>query len=187
VIGMTNMPEAKLAREAELPYASVAMVTDYDCWRADTDAVEVGNVLAVLAGQRRTRARPSAAWPPACPAERAPSPIDTVLDYALITPPDAATPRSRANSRHRGAGVAALGRQDHGGNPERMTLYDRDCLAGAHEQAAWARRSFRKRARPGHTSMRLRLSEIRRTARKCRRNERGRRRVLPGSMGSRVR
>jgi 5'-methylthioadenosine phosphorylase len=92
VIGMTNMPEAKLAREAELPYASVAMVTDYDCWRADTDAVEVGNVLAVLQANavlaRQTVRRLAQALPP----ERPPSPIDTVLDYALITPPDARDP-----------------------------------------------------------------------------------------------
>jgi plasmid stabilization system protein ParE len=45
---MTAMPEAKLAREAELPYALVAMVTDYDCWRAGTEAVTVTNVLEVM-------------------------------------------------------------------------------------------------------------------------------------------
>src|SRR5665213_3838554 len=48
VIGMTNMPEAKLAREAELPYASVCMVTDYDCWREETGHVEVTDILAVM-------------------------------------------------------------------------------------------------------------------------------------------
>src|SRR6201996_5327454 len=48
VIGMTNMPEAKLAREAELPYASVAMVTDYDCWREGEAHVEVSDILACL-------------------------------------------------------------------------------------------------------------------------------------------
>ena len=48
VIGMTNMPEAKLAREAELPYATVAMVTDYDCWRENTAAVDVASVLGVM-------------------------------------------------------------------------------------------------------------------------------------------
>jgi 5'-methylthioadenosine phosphorylase len=48
VVGMTNMPEAKLAREAELPYATIAMVTDYDCWRAEIEAVSVTDVLRVL-------------------------------------------------------------------------------------------------------------------------------------------
>ena len=92
VIGMTNMPEAKLAREAELPYASVGMVTDYDCWRADTAAVEVTNVLEVLqanaAKARETVARLAVLLPPV----REPSPIDTGLDFALITPPDARDP-----------------------------------------------------------------------------------------------
>ncbi len=50
VIGMTNMPEAKLAREAELCYATVAMVTDYDCWHPDHDNVDVAAVIAVLMG-----------------------------------------------------------------------------------------------------------------------------------------
>ena len=48
VIGMTNMPEAKLAREAEIRYASVSMVTDYDCWHPDHDAVTVDNIIVVL-------------------------------------------------------------------------------------------------------------------------------------------
>ena len=48
VIGMTNMPEAKLAREAELPYATMAMVTDYDCWRDASEAVSVANVLEIM-------------------------------------------------------------------------------------------------------------------------------------------
>ena len=48
VIGMTNMPEAKLAREAELCYATIAMVTDYDCWHPDHDAVTVETVIKVL-------------------------------------------------------------------------------------------------------------------------------------------
>ncbi len=51
VIGMTNMPEAKLAREAEICYATVAMVTDYDCWHPGHDAVTVDMIVGVLAGQ----------------------------------------------------------------------------------------------------------------------------------------
>jgi 5'-methylthioadenosine phosphorylase len=90
VIGMTNMPEAKLAREAELPYASVAMVTDYDCWRAETEAVSVTNVLEVLhanAGKAKALVAHLAAALAATP--RTPSPIDTCLDFALITAPEA--------------------------------------------------------------------------------------------------
>ena len=90
VIGMTNMPEAKLAREAELPYASVSMVTDYDCWHSDHDAVEVTNILEVMhANSTKAKvmianlARTLAAMP------RQPSPIDTCLDFALITAPEA--------------------------------------------------------------------------------------------------
>jgi 5'-methylthioadenosine phosphorylase len=85
VIGMTNMPEAKLAREAELPYASVAMVTDYDCWREGFDHVEVAHIQAVL-GANAAKARDLVVTlATALPAERAPSPIDTCLDGALIT------------------------------------------------------------------------------------------------------
>ena len=61
VIGMTNMPEAKLAREAELPYASVAMVTDYDCWHADAAHVDVAQIVAVPERQRRPGPRPGPA------------------------------------------------------------------------------------------------------------------------------
>ena len=87
VIGMTAMPEAKLAREAELPYALVGMVTDYDCWRAETAHVEVSSVIAQLnanADQGRALVEHLAKI---LPAERSASPIDTVLDYALITDP----------------------------------------------------------------------------------------------------
>jgi 5'-methylthioadenosine phosphorylase len=92
VIGMTNMPEAKLAREAELPYASVAMVTDYDCWHEDFAHVEVAHIVEVLnanAGKARALVRHLAE---ALPARRAPSPIDTALDGALITDPAARDP-----------------------------------------------------------------------------------------------
>jgi 5'-methylthioadenosine phosphorylase len=88
VIGMTNMPEAKLAREAELPYACVAMVTDYDCWRPDTAHVEVAQIQACLADNAAKAsdlvarlARGLSGRP------RPPSPIDTVLDSAIVTAP----------------------------------------------------------------------------------------------------
>ncbi len=90
VIGMTNMPEAKLAREAELPYASVCMVTDYDCWNEDHGAVEVSAILEVMhANSAKAKhlvadlARSLKAIP------RTPSPIDTCLDFAVITAPEA--------------------------------------------------------------------------------------------------
>ncbi|MBV9994923.1 MAG: S-methyl-5'-thioadenosine phosphorylase [Caulobacteraceae bacterium] len=92
VIGMTGMPEAKLAREAELPYAAIAMVTDYDCWREEGEAVEVTHILEVLAanaGLARTLVRRLAE---ALPAVRPPSPIDTALDAAIITAPSARDP-----------------------------------------------------------------------------------------------
>ena len=60
VIGMTNMPEAKLAREAEICYATVAMVTDFDCWHPDHDAVTVQDIIKVLTAT--TPRRPSAWW-----------------------------------------------------------------------------------------------------------------------------
>ena len=95
VIGMTNMPEAKLAREAELPYATLAMVTDYDCWRAETDAVTVTNVLEImhqnsaLARQAIVRLAERLNETPRTPS---PQGIETCLDFALITAPEARDP-----------------------------------------------------------------------------------------------
>lgn len=92
VIGMTNLPEARLAREAELPYASVCMVTDYDSWREGHAPVEVGEIIAQLAANAanaRALVRRLAA---ALPADRIASPVDTALDGAIITPPDARDP-----------------------------------------------------------------------------------------------
>lgn len=97
VIGMTNMPEAKLAREAELPYATLAMVTDYDCWRAQTEAVSVTNVLEIM-HQNSAIARAAIAHLAEKLAEnpRTPSPqgIETCLDYALITDQVARDPKA---------------------------------------------------------------------------------------------
>src|SRR5712672_2170760 len=94
VIGMTNMPEAKLAREAEICYASVAMVTDFDCWHPDHDAVTVQDIIRVLnsnAGKARDLVVRLAA---AFPREHEPCPIgsDRALDTALITAPEARDP-----------------------------------------------------------------------------------------------
>lgn len=92
VIGMTAMPEAKLAREAELPYATLAMVTDYDCWREEEEAVSVTNVLEIM-GRNSALARQAVVRLATVLADtpRTPSPdgIDTCLDHALITAPAA--------------------------------------------------------------------------------------------------
>ena len=87
VIGMTNMPEAKLAREAEMHYATVAMVTDYDCWHEDHDHVTVDAVVRVMtqnaAGARALihQAVPRIAAGAVCPLG-----CDHALDHAIITP-----------------------------------------------------------------------------------------------------
>ncbi len=92
VIGMTNMPEAKLAREAELPYASVCMVTDYDCWREESGPVEIGDVLKVL-GENAAKAREVVRrLAGKLTGAREASPIDTCLDFAIVTAPDARDP-----------------------------------------------------------------------------------------------
>jgi 5'-methylthioadenosine phosphorylase len=85
VIGMTNMPEAKLAREAELPYASVCMVTDYDCWHEEVGHVEVTDILSVMHANAARARRLLLELVRSLPAERAPSPIDTCLDVAVVT------------------------------------------------------------------------------------------------------
>jgi 5'-methylthioadenosine phosphorylase len=95
VIGMTNMPEAKLAREAELCYATIAMVTDYDCWHPDHDAVTVDMIVkTVHANAANARALVRAAAPKAlqAPGTACPSGCQRALDYALITVPEARDP-----------------------------------------------------------------------------------------------
>ena len=89
VIGMTNMPEAKLAREAELPYASLAMVTDYDCWRESVAPVEVSHIQAVLAANAGAARELVGRLARDLPVERTASPIDRCLDGAVITAPSA--------------------------------------------------------------------------------------------------
>ena len=94
VIGMTNMPEAKLAREAELCYASVAMITDYDCWHPDHDEVDVAQVIATL-GANAGHARALVARLPALLGpERAPCPhgCDRALEPAIMTAPHTRAP-----------------------------------------------------------------------------------------------
>ncbi len=94
VIGMTNLPEAKLAREAELPYASVAMVTDYDCWRENEGPVEVGLILETLKANTANAARLLGEVTVRLGSTRTPSPsgAETALDLAVITAPEARDP-----------------------------------------------------------------------------------------------
>ncbi len=87
VIGMTNMPEAKLAREAELPYASIGMVTDYDGWHEEFAPVEVADILSVLMDNSRKAADAVDHLAAALKGPRSASPIDTCLDGAIITAP----------------------------------------------------------------------------------------------------
>ncbi len=95
VIGMTAMPEARLAREAELPYALVGMVTDYDCWRGAGEA-DVPKMLAQLEVNADTARALILHFAQNLPGERTPSPVDTVLDTALITPPEHRDPKRLA-------------------------------------------------------------------------------------------
>ncbi|MEE4205512.1 MAG: S-methyl-5'-thioadenosine phosphorylase [Erythrobacter sp.] len=87
IIGMTALPEAKLAREAELPYALVGMVTDYDCWR-EGEAVGVAEVVAQMQANSKLAREAVRRFVDALPDKREPSPIDTALDDAVITAPD---------------------------------------------------------------------------------------------------
>jgi 5'-methylthioadenosine phosphorylase len=94
VIGMTNMPEAKLAREAEICYASVAMVTDYDCWHPQHDDVTVDKIIAVVvANAENARGLIRASIPHlASDAGRMRCSCRRALDHALITAPEARDP-----------------------------------------------------------------------------------------------
>ena len=92
VIGMTAMPEARLAREAELPYAVLGMVTDYDCWRAEEAGVEVSHVLQVMHANAAVARETVQQLARHLPKVRAGVPIDTALEYALVTAPDAQDP-----------------------------------------------------------------------------------------------
>ena len=94
VIGMTNMPEAKLAREAELCYATVAMVTDYDCWHPDHDDVTVEAIVRTLRENAARGGSLIAALAAAMADRRAPcaASCDRALEHALITAPERRDP-----------------------------------------------------------------------------------------------
>lgn len=87
VIGMTNMPEAKLAREAEICYATIAMVTDYDCWHEDHAEVDVASIIAVMKGNTEKAQRLVLRLARDFPKQHPPCPIgsDRALDVAIIT------------------------------------------------------------------------------------------------------
>jgi len=89
VIGMTNMPEAKLAREAEICYATIAMVTDYDCWHPSHGEIDIEKLLGVLKKNTQMASELILKIPELVGVERAPCPFgcDRVLDYSILTPP----------------------------------------------------------------------------------------------------
>ncbi|MEL6335226.1 MAG: S-methyl-5'-thioadenosine phosphorylase [Pseudomonadota bacterium] len=94
VIGMTNMPEAKLAREAELCYATVAMVTDYDSWHPDHGEVDIQSIIKTMHGNVDGAKAMLAAVLPSLGGSRDPCPhgCDRALEYAIITAPEARDP-----------------------------------------------------------------------------------------------
>lgn len=94
VIGMTNMPEAKLAREAELCYASIAMVTDYDCWHPAHAAVDVNEIIATLTSNADNARKMIRRLPALLGRNRAPCSCgcDRALEYAILTKPEARDP-----------------------------------------------------------------------------------------------
>ena len=94
VIGMTNMPEAKLAREAELCYAAVAMVTDYDSWHAEHGTVDVSKVIAILKGNTERASQLVVQLGKILPHEHEACPIgsDRALDHAILTAPQSRDP-----------------------------------------------------------------------------------------------
>jgi 5'-methylthioadenosine phosphorylase len=89
VIGMTNMPEAKLAREAEITYATVCMVTDYDSWH-ESGPVDITSILRVMKENAANAARLVARLARDFPAEHEPCPVgsDRALEFAIVTPPE---------------------------------------------------------------------------------------------------
>ena len=94
VIGMTGMPEAKLAREAELCYASVAMVTDFDCWHEGHSAVDVAQVIQTLTANSSSAKSLITQLPGLLDHSRSPCPhgCDRALDHAIMTAPEKRDP-----------------------------------------------------------------------------------------------
>lgn len=84
---MTAMPETRLAREAELPYANVCIITDYDCWRDESAEVDVARILAVMHANIGGAQRLIVEFARSLASARAPSPIDSCLDAVIISEP----------------------------------------------------------------------------------------------------
>jgi len=99
VIGMTNLQEAKLAREAEICYASLALVTDYDCWHEEEDDVSVGGVLGNLAANTRLAADILHEAVRTLPQGRDGCECPDALRHAIITPREAIPPEARERLR----------------------------------------------------------------------------------------
>jgi 5'-methylthioadenosine phosphorylase len=97
VIGMTNLPEAKLAREAEISYATIAMSTDYDCWHQGHDAVTVDQVIAVMSANVELGKRIIRAAIPMVAAHDGPAPWHNALENAIMTRPEAMDAKRRAD------------------------------------------------------------------------------------------
>ena len=102
VIGMTNMPEAKLAREAELCYASIAMVTDYDSWHPEHGEVDVTEIIATLMGNADKARAMVARLPALLGADRDPCEhgCDRALEYAILTAPETRDPAMKDKLKH---------------------------------------------------------------------------------------
>ncbi len=96
VIGMTAMPEARLAREAQLPYALLGMITDYDAWRVDSAGVEAADVFSVMKANANKAVQIVQALAKTLPSKRDASLIDTALDQAIATDPQLRDPRLSA-------------------------------------------------------------------------------------------
>ena len=130
VIGMTNMPEAKLAREAELCYCSVGMVTDFDCWHPAHDAVTVDAVIQVLLGNAQTARTLVAGWP--APSPSTPRPLACAcrhaLDHALITSPEARDPAMVEQAARGIAGACCEGRRTWPLRPRARRCPTRDAV-----------------------------------------------------------
>jgi 5'-methylthioadenosine phosphorylase len=94
VIGMTNMPEARLAREAEICYATLCMVTDYDCWHDDHREVDIASVIRVMTANVAKAQRIVTLLARTFPREHPPCPIgsDRALEMAIITAPEKRDP-----------------------------------------------------------------------------------------------
>ena len=97
IIGMTNLPEAKLAREAEMSYATLAMVTDYDCWRSENSNVDIEEILKTLSKNTENAKKVVAGIALKAPSLIQPNSIKNVLATSIITPKEALAENTKTN------------------------------------------------------------------------------------------